>query len=260
MRTTTGAQAVDRAASLLVHVLGAGEPVTFPELVASSALPKSTVSRLLGSLERNRLVARTPSGEVVPGEVMAAFARRHSPQDALLERSRPALERLSAATGETINLAVPAEGGVVQIAQVDSRFVLGAANWLDLRVPFHASASGKALLAAGHPLPTGRLVRLTQRTRTTRTALEADLRRCRDLGYAVADGELEPGLVAIAGAVMGPDGRPVAALSVSGPSSRLNAPEIARVGLIVAAECRALSAPSSRTAPGRPNPRKEGAA
>ena len=168
MRTaTTGAQAVDRAASLLVHVLRSHEPVTFPELVAATGLPKSTVSRLLGSLERNRLVARTQAGEVVPGDVVTAFARRLDPHDDIAERARPALERLSAATGETVNLAIGAEGGVIQIDQIDARYLIGAVNWLDREVPYHASASGKALLAHGHPLPSGRLTRLTERTRTT---------------------------------------------------------------------------------------------
>jgi DNA-binding IclR family transcriptional regulator len=270
---TTGAQAVDRAASLLVHVLGAGEAVAFPDLVTSTGLPKSTVSRLLASLERNRLVARTASGEVVPGDVALAFARRHSPHDELVERARPALERLGAATGETVNFAIPSEGGVVQIDQVDSRFLLGAVNWLDRQVPYHASASGKAMLAHGLPIPSGRLPRLTERTRTSRTALEADLRRCIELGYAVADGELEPGLVAVAAAVLGPDGRAVGAISVSGPTSRLTPRLASQVGHLVAQECAALSvhpkprAPHQRPSttatqatPRRPTPRKAGAA
>ncbi len=261
MRTaTTGAQAVDRAASLLVHVLRSHEPVTFPELVAATGLPKSTVSRLLGSLERNRLVARTQAGEVVPGDVVTAFARRLDPHDDIAQRARPALERLSAATGETVNLAIGAEGGVVQIDQIDARYLIGAVNWLDREVPYHASASGKALLAHGHPLPAGRLVRLTERTRTTRPALEADLRRCLERGYAVTESELEPGLVAVAAAVLGPDGRAVAAISVSGPTSRLTPREVARAGALLVSECAALSSPLPHHDPARPSNRKEGAA
>ena len=255
---TTGAQAVDRAASLLVHVLAAGEPVAFPDLVSATGLPKSTVSRLLGSLERNGLVARIPTGEVVAGDAVMAFARRHSPDDALIERCRPALERLGAATGETINLAIAADGGVIQIDQVDSRYLMGVTNWVDRLVPYHASSSGKAMLAFGHPMPTGRLARLTERTRTSRTA--PDLRRCVELGYAVADGELEPGLVAIAAPVLGPEGRAVAAISVSGPSTRLTPRLAAQVGALIVQECTALSASTSHGTPSRPTPRKAGAA
>lgn len=261
MRTaTTGAQAVDRAASLLVHVLRAHEPVAFPELVAATGLPKSTVSRLLGSLERGGLVARTQTGEVVPGDVVTAFARRHDPHDDILERARPALERLAAATGETVNLAVGGESGVVQIDQVDAAYLLGVVNWIDRQVPYHASASGKALLAHGHPLPAGRLVKLTERTRTTRPALEADLRRCLERGYAITDSELEEGLVAVSAAVLGPEGRAIAAISVSGPSSRFSPRAVARAGALLVSECAALSSPLPNQSKARTPNRKEGAA
>ena len=256
----TGAQAVDRAASLLVRVLTATEPMTFPELVQASGLPKSTVSRLLSSLERNRLIGRTASGEIVAGDVVASFARRHDGQDYLISKVRPTLERLAAATGETINLAVSAGSGVVQIDQVDSRYMLGAANWVNREVPFHASALGKVLLAHGTPLPVGRLVKLTERTRTTRPALDADLRRCHETGYAVADGELEPGLVAIAAPLLDADGLAVAAISVSGPSSRLTAHQIERIGRTLADECVRLSATLYPTSPAGSTSRKAGAA
>jgi len=256
----TGAQAVDRAASLLVHVLGATGPVPFPDLVAATGLPKSTVSRLLSSLERSRLISRTDSGEVIAGDVITAFARSHSSEDDLVSLARPALQRLSEATGETINLAVPTETGVVQIDQVDARFLLGAANWLQQEVPYHASAVGKVLLAHGSALPVGRLAKLTDRTRTTRTALEADLHKYLELGYAVADGELEPGLVAIAAPVLDSSGRAIAALCVSGPSSRLTARTIARVGQLLVDECTSLSSTLSQPSPVRRITRKAGAA
>ena len=255
----TGAQAVDRAASLLVRVLTSNEPLTFPELVSVSGLPKSTVSRLLSSLERNRLIGRTPQGEIVAGDVVASFARRHDSQDYLISKVRPTLERLAAATGETVNLAVSTGAGVVQIDQVDSRYMLGAANWLNREVPFHASALGKALLAHGTPLPVGRLIKLTERTRTTRPALDADLRRCLETGYAVADGELEPGLVAIAAPLLDADGNAVAAISVSGPSSRLTPAQIDRVGRLIADECLRLSATLYPTSPSGRTSRKAGA-
>ena len=256
--TTTGTRAVDRAASLLVAVLDAREPVPFPELVLGTGLPKSTVSRLLSSLERSGLIARTADGDVAPGPAVLSFATSHRPTERLRSLARPALESLGRATGETINLAVPTPSGVVQIDQVDPRFHLGAANWLDQEVPFHCSAVGKALLAAGHPLPEGRLERITDRTPTTRVDLDAHLARARAVGYAVADGELEQGLVAVAAAVI-VDGRPVAALSVSGPEARLTDEQVRRVGGMLVTEARALSA-LLQSRPGLTPPGKAGAA
>jgi DNA-binding IclR family transcriptional regulator len=243
-----------------VRVLTAPEPLTFPDLVSLSGLPKSTVSRLLSSLERNRLIGRSQNGEIVAGDVVAAFARRHDSQDYLISKVRPALERLAAATGETVNLAVSTGAGVVQIDQVDSRYMLGAANWVGREVPFHATALGKVLLAHGTPLPVGRLVKLTERTRTTRPALDADLRRCLETGYAVADGELEPGLVAIAAPLLDADGHAVAAVSISGPAARLTPTQIDRIGRLVSDECTRLSATLYPTSPSGRTSRKAGAA
>jgi len=257
---TTGAQAVDRAASLLVQVVSSDTPVSFPDLVSHSGLPKSTVSRLLSSLERNRLITRTDDGDVATGDVLNAFARTHSPEDDLIALARPHLERIGHLTGETINLAVPSTTGVVQIDQVDARFLLGAVNWLDRQVPYHASAVGKVFLAHGQPLPAGRLAKLTERTRTTRPELDADLHAALVAGYAVADGELEPGLLAVAAPILGHDGMPVAAISVSGPSSRLDARQAARIGALLVTEARSLSAQLSRPPQGRGSSRKVGAA
>jgi len=239
--STGGARAVDRAADLLVRVLDAEEPLAFPELVEATGLPKSTVSRLLSSLERGGLISRADAGAVAPGPALTRFARGHRWQDELRALARPSLERLGAETGETINLAVPTPTGVVQIDQVDPRFLLGAVNWVEREVPFHCSALGKALLAAGWPLPSASLDRMTDRTVTTRAALDADIAAARSRGYAVADGELEPGLVAIAAAVID-GGRPIAAMSVSGPDTRLTPSHTRRIGELLVQEARRLSA------------------
>lgn len=257
---STGARAVDRAAALLIAVLGADDPVSFPELVDASGLPKSTVSRLLSSLERSGLITRTPGGEAVPGPALTSFARRQRADQALISLARPALERLSALTGETINLGVVSGASVVQIDQVDPRFMLGAVNWVDREVPLHCSALGKALLAHGVAVPAGRLTPLTGRSITQRTDLEADLRRTRERGYAVADGELEPGLVAVAAAILGSDGVAIGALSVSGPESRLIPDEQQRIGTLVSAEARALTDSYAQLHPSPATSRKVGAA
>ena len=132
--------------------------------------------------------------------------------------------------GETVNLGVPRDGGLVeQIAQVDSRYLIGGTNWVGLAVPLHCAALGKVLLAFGAAeLPEGRLEQRTDRTITSRAALAADLAAVRERGYAVTVEELEPGLVAVAAPVFADGGTAVGALSVSGPASRLTGPRAPR--------------------------------
>ena len=243
MTSPNGTQAVDRAAQLLVHVVHCPEPVTFTELTPVSGLAKSTTSRLLMALERNGLVQRDARGRFRPGEVFVSYAWRGGAEAGLITVAQPFLDRLGDATGETINLGVASRGMVEQIAQVDSTYLIGGTNWVGLSVPLHAAALGKVLLAYGAAtLPPGRLVRRTARTITGRDALQADLAEVRRRGYAVTNEELEPGLVAVAAPVYRDRGAVVAALSVSGPTTRLTRKRILAVAAQCVAEARALSA------------------
>jgi IclR family acetate operon transcriptional repressor len=218
-----GTQAVERAAQLLIEVTRHRDPVTFTELTEASGLAKSTASRLLTALERSGLVRRDPAGRFAPGEVFVSYACRGDAEAGLVAVAQPALDRLGAQTGETVNLGVPRAGGLVeQIAQVDSTYLIGGTNWVGMSVPLHCAALGKVLLAYGAAeLPAGRLEQRTGRTLTSRAALAADLARVRDRGWAVTDEELEPGLVAVAAPVRRDGGAVVAAVSVSAPATRL---------------------------------------
>jgi IclR family acetate operon transcriptional repressor len=240
----TGTQAVDRAAQLLIQVARHRDPVTFTELTSASGLAKSTTSRLLTALERNGLVRRDPAGRFSPGEVFVSYACRGGVEADLVSVAQPVLARLGEQTGETVNLGVPREAGQVeQIAQVDSRFLIGGTNWVGLAVPLHCAALGKVLLAFGAAeLPAGRLAARTARTITSRAALAAELAVVRGQGYAVTDEELEPGLVAVAAPVFAGGAAAVAAISVSAPASRLTAGQLRGVAAGCMAAARTLSA------------------
>ena len=260
LTSPNGTQAVDRAAQLLIQVVHRPDPVTFTELTSSSGLAKSTTSRLLMALERNGLVQRDSRGGFRPGEVFVSYAWRSGAEAGLIPVAQPFLERLGEATGETINLGVASRGVVEQIAQVDSTFLIGGTNWVGLSVPLHCAALGKVLLAYdAAELPPGRLSRRTSQTITGREALAADLAEVRRRGYAVTDEELEPGLVAVAAPVYRDGATVVAALSVSGPASRLTKARIPGVAARCMAEASALSAVLGYQ-PTRRQTQKEGAA
>jgi DNA-binding IclR family transcriptional regulator len=238
----TGTQAVDRAARLLTEIVDSPEPVTFSELAAATGLAKSTTSRLLFALERHDLVRRDTSGGYRPGDLFIRHAWRGGREADLLEVAQPFLARLGERTGETINLGVTKRGLVEQIAQVDSRYVLGGTNWVGRAVPLHCTAQGKILLAYGAAeLPPGRLERLTQHTITNKAVLAAELEDVRRRSFALTAEELEPGLVALAAPVYRDGGTVVAAISVSGPANRLNSGRLADVAAACIAEGNALS-------------------
>jgi DNA-binding IclR family transcriptional regulator len=239
-----GSQAVDRAAALLALVVESGEPRTFTSLVEAAGLAKSTTSRLLHALERGRLVQRDRSGSFRPGPVFAVYAARQQTMHDLVALVRPTMDRLAGSTGETVNFAVPRGEGVVQVAQSDGRYLLGTTNWVGVDVPPHCSAQGKVFYAFGRlALPaSGALPRRTPSTVATVVQLERDLVDIRRRGWAVADEELEIGLVAVAAPVRATDGIVLGALSVSGPTARIPAARVAAVGEALVTEARKVSA------------------
>ena len=253
MTSQNGTQAVDRAALLLARVVHGPAAVSFTELTADSGLAKSTTSRLLTALERNQLIRRDEAGRYWPGEMFVRYAWRGTPGTDLVAVAQPFLDRLGEETGETINLGVASTGPggvtVEQIAQVDSRYMIGGTNWVGLSVPPHCSALGKVLLAYDAArLPSGPLERRTDRTITDPGELTAELAAVRERGYAVTDEELEPGLVAVAAPVFAGGETAVAALSVSAPASRLTAAQVP----VIAAVCRAVATDLSATLSGCP--------
>jgi IclR family acetate operon transcriptional repressor len=237
-----GTQSVDRAAELLRLVVEADTAMSFTGLTNEIGLAKSTTSRLLQALERNRLVTRDRLGTFVAGPLFTVYAARHDPVDELVQLARPSLECLGEQTGETVNLSVPRGNSVVQVAQIESSYLLGSTNWVGVDVPAHCSALGKVFYAYGtiEP-PTGPLERRTPRTITSTEALQRDLEAVRRAGYGLSDEELEPGQVAIAAPIRFPDGRVSAAISLSGPATRLK-PQLGKLATLLSSKARDLSA------------------
>jgi len=256
MATQVGSQAVDRANALLTLVVESGAPRTFTSLVDELGLAKSTTSRLLQALERSRLVQRDHAGAFRPGALFSLYAARPSALHDLAELARPTCERLGELSEETVNLAVPRGSELVQIAQVDSRYVVGATNWVGVDVPAHCTALGKVLLAFGAlELPRGNLERRTAHSPVDRAHLDHSLVEVRRRGWAASLDELEVGLAAVAAPVRAVDGTVVAAISVSGPTARINDRGITALGDLLTTETRGLSAQLGH----HPGPGKEGA-
>jgi IclR family acetate operon transcriptional repressor len=227
-----GTQTIDRAAQLLTLVLEAEEPRGLTELAGDAALPKSTASRLLGALERQGLIQqRGRRGSFEPGPVLRRYAHRGQ----LVELAQPYLEALSEASGETINLAVPGPLGVEHLAQVESRHFLGTGQWVGRRVPFHCTAVGKVLIAFGGADP-GDLAPLTPATIVDSDRLATEIARVRRDGCATAIDELEVGLSSLAA----PVGDGLAALSISGPTLRLDAQRMTDLRPTLIHEAQAL--------------------
>lgn len=217
----SGTRAVDRAALLVSTVVHADQPLTFADLQATSGLAKSTTSRMLTALERSGLLERDGAGCYVAGRLFRLYAARHDPWEELVRLARPTMEQISEDTHETVHLSVTRGERVLQVAQVDSRYMLGSRDWTEVDVPAHCSALGKVFYAFGSlALPTGALERLTATSHADLDALRRDGEETRRLGWAVTTDELEVGLTGVAVPVYRRD-ELIAALGISGPTPRL---------------------------------------
>ncbi|WP_219470899.1 IclR family transcriptional regulator [Nonomuraea rhizosphaerae] len=195
------------------------QPVGVGELSRALGLPKSTVQRSLRTLHEAEWI-RPAAGEVTRWQVTTkALHVGRRAELGLRDVALPLMEELRQRTGETIHLMVPEGDAVVLIERLETDKPLRIVLPLGIRLPLHASANGKAVLAFRDELPV-ELPSYTGTTITGRDALAAELAAVRARGYADNRGEWRSDIAAVAAAVMGPGG-PVASLSVSTPASRM---------------------------------------
>jgi DNA-binding IclR family transcriptional regulator len=243
-------QSLERAFDLL-EALSAGGELGVTELANRTGLVPSTAHRLLHTLAKRGYVSQsTESGRYLLGYKVVEVA---SGLEHRLERlrvvARPHLERIQRATGETVNLVVLDADRVVYVDQVEGSHNVRMFTTVGTSVPAHTTGSGKAMMAAGPPeavaaLYGGRepLERLTAHTLVTLEALEHDFVRIRRRGYAIDNEEHEEGVACVATAVFDHSGRPVAAISVSGPTARILHAKAADLGALLVEHAAKASA------------------
>lgn len=180
---------------------------------------KSQVSRALKTLSARGFVDRDPeTREYRLGWRIYGLAA-HAGRSRLTVNAPSLLRELVASLGETAHLSVLEGAQVLTLLSVPSPRVLQARDWSGLRVPAHCTSAGRALLIDEDR--EGLATRFSgTRTRRELDDLQRHLGRARELGYAVVDGEFEPGLVGVAAPVRDFRGIIVAALNVSGPGFR----------------------------------------
>ena len=230
-------QSVDRALVILEMLAADGE-LGVTEMAKTLAVHKSTVSRLVGTLEEHGLVEQLSDRgryQLSLGVVRLAGAARGRLD--LVTESRELSQTLAAETGETVNLVVRSGLETLYVDQASSGSALQIHNWLGKRNPTYATANGRVLLAW---LPqsevdglieqlldaSGAFAPHTAETVTDPAVFRDLLSAVREKGYSVVVDELELGLTAIAAPIRGISGTVVASLSVSGPSFRLTAERI----------------------------------
>jgi IclR family transcriptional regulator, acetate operon repressor len=239
-RDPSQVQSLTRALGLLDTLAEAADGMSLSDVAQIVGLAPSTAHRLLTTLEACRYV-RFVAGEglwqvgVQSFVVGQAFRRSRN----VVALARPFMRHLMEESGETVNLYIEEGGEAVCMAQVECRQLMRAIARPGGRVKLHCSGAGKAMLAhlsaseVGLVLQAHGLPRATERTLDTPRKLKADLELVRERGYAVDDEEHAPGLRCVAAPIVDEEGRPLAALSVSGPLARIDDAAVGVIGRLV---------------------------
>jgi IclR family acetate operon transcriptional repressor len=234
---------VGRALAILDALAQAPDGLGVNEVARRIGVNASTASRLLGTLERGRMVERaTAGGPYRLGLRLIALADGVLARLDVRELARPQLRELVARTGETATLSVPGGSEAVTVDFVPGESSVVSVARLGRPSVGHATAAGKVVLAFGADgAPAGELTAFTDRTIVDADALDDEIAAVRSRGWAQAEGEREPDLNALAAPVFGRTGELHAVLGLQGPAARLTPPRRAEVLPVLLDAATALS-------------------
>ncbi|MDE2993527.1 MAG: IclR family transcriptional regulator [Chloroflexota bacterium] len=241
-------QSVERAILLLKEFGLSGPELGVTEASKRLGLHKSTVSRLLGTLERGGFVEQiSDTRRYRLGLQLASLAGLAVTQLDLSSAARPYLVNLAAQSEETATLSVLDGDEAVNIDQVPGPHPVKDLGWIGRRLPLHASAGGKPLLASlsaeqlerwlQQPLPA-----YTERTVTSPEQLRRELQEMLACGYVIVSEEYEPGLTAVGAPVYDYHREIVASITISGPTFRLHPEQLETAARLIKDTAERISA------------------
>ena len=220
-------RAVDRALDILLCFTRQTPELTMTQIAEQVGMHKSTVHRLLSTLEKKRFVDRDQlTGIYRPGIRLLQVAYLSLEHNDLRRLAAPFLRKLGEQSLETVDLAVIDDTEVIYLDVIESPQRVKLAAAIGMRLPAYCTASGKAILAY---LPEERIKRIlasgmprwTERTLVTPEALFENLRLVREQGVAFSEQEYEEGINAVGAPILDLNRLPVASVAVTGPAYRL---------------------------------------
>ena len=239
-----GVQSIERALDLLECLARSSGWMGISELSIATSLPVATIHRLLKTLmARNYIIRDSRTRHYALGPAFNLLINSTAQTPDWNELATPFLQELVEISGETANMAVMERDKAVYVAQAQPTRMVRMFTELGNRVPLHNTGCGKVLLAFQPESVTNTIIAstgltaYTEKTITNPNQLRQELASIRENGYAFDNGEQEEGVRCVSVPVYGVGERVVAAISISGPASRLDetrtmalVPHLKRVG------------------------------
>ena len=229
-------RAVERALDVLMCFTSQTPELTMTQISELVGLNKSTVHRLLATLEGKRFVERNPeTGVYKLGIRLVQMAFLTMEHNDLRRLAAPFLHSLCDQYHENVNLSVLDDTDVVYVDVIESSQRVKLAASSGQRLPAFCTASGKAILAFVPEenikiiLERG-MARYTQNTILSQKAFFENIQEARERGFALSEQEFEEGINAIAAPIFNSKSKPIASVSIAGPAYRLTRERMLEIG------------------------------
>jgi DNA-binding IclR family transcriptional regulator len=243
-----GVGVISKVFQILEAIQGSPSGLTLKPICDITGVHKSTAHRFLKHLEREGYILRTESGAYMIGPRLSQMGARSNHRVTMQAVARPILWELWKSTGETVNLAVLDRATVLYVDVLESPHEFRLASRVGIRRPVHATGLGKALAAflseeqREQVLGTVSFQPLTPKTIMNMVQLRQELERVRRQGYAVDNEETTLGARCVSVPIFDAHRFAVAALSISGPVTRIGWDQVPALAEAAKNAARAISA------------------
>ena len=220
-------RAVERALDVLLCFSSQTPELSMTQIAERVGIHKSTVHRLLSTLEKKRFVDRDPiTGSYHPGIRLLQVAYLSFEQNDLRRIATPFLRILCERSLETVDLAIIDGTEVIYLDVIESPQRVKLAAAIGMRLPTYCTASGKAILAylpeeSVKRILAGGMPRHTEHSLTDLETLFENLHLIREQGFAFSEQEYEEGINAVGAPILDHNNLPIASVAVAGPAYRL---------------------------------------
>ena len=220
-------QSVEKALGVLHAFGGERRALNLAEIAAAAGITKSSAQRFTSTLEQLGYLQRDlHSRRWVLSPRVLTIGHSYLAGHTLIEAATSHLLQLNVATGESVSLSEPDDTSMVYVARFPGHQPFLIHMPIGRSLPMFCTAAGRAYLSRLPPeevaevLERSKLRPLTSTTVTDKARILDLVNEARELGYSRADQECYRGDLTIGAAVIGQHGRPVAAINISGPTSR----------------------------------------
>lgn len=213
---------IDRMMEILAVLESRSDGVSITDLTEALKQPRTTIYRILNTLQHHEIVRRDEAGSYRLGPRLLQLAGQVSlgaSRIDLASIAQPFLDRLAAELGEGCKLSVVDHQGLVVLAAAQGRREYALTVTPGQHIPIHVGASGKLLLAHLPEEQRARwlsrpLASFTSKTMTNAHRLQRELARIRRMGWSQDKGESAPSIHAVAAPISDRSGKIIAAVSV----------------------------------------------